>query len=143
MASAATGNFEGHGYRICSMDIPGPEETGGKIHPAPAGAGCTESHCLRTTGWSLTVAIPISGPRSASTLPAGTGSVLGNIMHPGTFSMLGVGVPFGITAKLTHPESHVVVISGDGAFLSGGLSVEAAFQENLAITVVIDNNGGP
>jgi acetolactate synthase-1/2/3 large subunit len=34
------------------------------------------------------------------------------------------------------------VISGDGAFLSGGLSIEAAFQENAPITVVIDNNGG-
>ena len=34
------------------------------------------------------------------------------------------------------------MISGDGAFLSGGLSIEAAFQENLPIVVVIDNNGG-
>ena len=41
-----------------------------------------------------------------------------------------------------YPEKNVVVISGDGAFLSGGLSVEAAFQENIPITVVIDNNGG-
>ena len=36
----------------------------------------------------------------------------------------------------------MVLISGDGAFLSGGLSVETAFQENLPIVVVIDNNGG-
>lgn len=35
-----------------------------------------------------------------------------------------------------------MLISGDGAFLSGGLSIEAAFQENCPITVVIDNNGG-
>ncbi len=56
--------------------------------------------------------------------------------------MLGVGVSFAATAKMTHPDSHVVVISGDGAFLSGGLSIEAAFQENLPIVVVIDNNGG-
>jgi len=41
-----------------------------------------------------------------------------------------------------HPDRNVVVISGDGAFLSGGLSVEAAFQEKLPIIVVIDNNGG-
>ena len=32
--------------------------------------------------------------------------------------------------------------SGDGAFLSGGLSIEAAFQEDCPIVVVIDNNGG-
>ena len=70
------------------------------------------------------------------------GKKLGNILHPGTFSMLGVGVSFAIAAKLTHSTSNVVLVSGDGAFLSGGLSVEAAFQENLPIVVVIDNNGG-
>ena len=70
------------------------------------------------------------------------GQRLAGILHPGAFSMLGVGVSFALAAKLNHPGSQVVLISGDGAFLSGGLSVEAAFQENAAITVVIDNNGG-
>ncbi|NBP95813.1 MAG: thiamine pyrophosphate-binding protein, partial [Gammaproteobacteria bacterium] len=70
------------------------------------------------------------------------GKKLGGILHPGSFSMLGVGVSFALAAKLRHPQGHAVVISGDGAFLSGGLSIEAAFQEGLPITVVIDNNGG-
>jgi acetolactate synthase-1/2/3 large subunit len=70
------------------------------------------------------------------------GQKLGGIMHPGNYSLLGVGVPFGISAKALHPDRNVVVISGDGAFLSGGLSIEAAFQEGLPITIVIDNNGG-
>ena len=70
------------------------------------------------------------------------GKELAGILHPGSFSMLGVGVSFGLAAKLNHPKDRVVVISGDGAFLSGGLSIEAAFQENIPITVVIDNNGG-
>ena len=70
------------------------------------------------------------------------GRKLGGILHPGNHSLLGVGVSFGIAAKATHPDANVVVISGDGAFLSGGLSVEAAFQEGLPITVVIDSNGG-
>ena len=70
------------------------------------------------------------------------GQKLGGIMHPGNYSLLGVGVSFGISAKAAHPDSNVVVISGDGAFLSGGLSIEAAFQEGLPITVVVDNNGG-
>ena len=74
---------------------------------------------------------------------AGHGGLrLGNILHPGTFSMLGVGVPFATVAKLNNRDNSVVVISGDGAFLSGGSSIEAAFQENLPIVVVIDNNGG-
>ncbi len=70
------------------------------------------------------------------------GHKLGGIMHPGNYSLLGVGVSFGISAKNMHPDKNVVVISGDGAFLSGGLSIEVAFQEGLPITVVIDNNGG-
>jgi len=70
------------------------------------------------------------------------GRKLAGILHPGTFSMLGVGVPFGTAAKLNSPQANVVVISGDGAFLSGGSSIEAAFQEKLPIVVIIDNNGG-
>ena len=70
------------------------------------------------------------------------GRKLGGILHPGTFSMLGVGVSFAISAKNVHPDRNVVLISGDGAFLSGGLSIEAAFQEQRPIIVVIDNNGG-
>ncbi|WP_299869633.1 thiamine pyrophosphate-binding protein [uncultured Hoeflea sp.] len=70
------------------------------------------------------------------------GQKLGGIMHPGNYSLLGVGVSFGISAKALHPDRNVVVISGDGAFLSGGLSIEAAFQEGLPITIIIDNNGG-
>ena len=70
------------------------------------------------------------------------GKKLGGILHPGNYSLLGVGVSFALSAKRLHPEKNVALISGDGAFLSGGLSIEAAFQENLPITVVIDNNGG-
>jgi len=70
------------------------------------------------------------------------GQKLAGIMHPGTFSLLGVGVSFAVSAKNLHPEGNVVLISGDGAFLSGGLSIEAAFQEGLPITIVVDNNGG-
>lgn len=78
----------------------------------------------------------------AINLAGWAGKKLGGILHPGTFSMLGVGVSFGVSAKNTHPNANVVVISGDGAFLSGGMSVEAAFQEKKPIVVVIDNNGG-
>ena len=70
------------------------------------------------------------------------GQKLGGIMHPGNYSLLGVGVSFAISAKAKNPSQNVILISGDGAFLSGGLSVEAAFQENLPIVVIIDNNGG-
>ena len=67
---------------------------------------------------------------------------LGGVLHPGTFSLLGVGVSFALSAKNLNPKKNVVLISGDGAFLSGGLSIETAFQEGRPIIVVIDNNGG-
>ena len=70
------------------------------------------------------------------------GRKLGGIMHPGNYSLLGVGVSFALSAKAVHPEKKVVLVTGDGAFLSGGLSIEAAFQENLPITIVVDNNNG-
>ena len=70
------------------------------------------------------------------------GKELRGVFHPGPYSLLGCGVPFGIAAKMKHPESNVVVLSGDGAFLSSGLSIETAFHENAPITVVVDNNRG-
>ncbi len=70
------------------------------------------------------------------------GQKLAGMLHPGSYSMLGCGVSFALSAKNLNPNSTVVLISGDGAFLSGGLSIEAAFQEKTPIVVVIDNNGG-
>ena len=70
------------------------------------------------------------------------GKKLAGMLHPGAYSLLGVGVSFALAAKNTHKDTNVVLISGDGAFLSGGLSIETAFQENRPIVVVIDNNGG-
>jgi len=64
------------------------------------------------------------------------------VFHPGPFSLLGCGVPFGVALKMRYPDSNVVVLSGDGAFLSGGLSIETSFHEEAPITVVIDNNMG-
>ncbi len=118
-----------------------PELDGDRIHPLELAldvqAAMRDGDWLVIDGgnthfWSE-IAVNIAGQR---------GLRLGNVLHPGTFSMLGVGVPFASVAKLNHPDRNVVVISGDGAFLSGGSSIEAAFQEKLPIVVVIDNNGG-
>ena len=114
---------------------------GGKIHPLQLALDVQDSLSDKdwlvidggnTHFWSE-IAINIAGSQ---------GKKLGGILHPGTFSMLGVGVPFAISAKNINPNSNVVLISGDGAFLSGGLSIEAAFQEKKPIVFVIDNNGG-
>jgi acetolactate synthase-1/2/3 large subunit len=75
-------------------------------------------------------------------MAAYAGKTLSGVFHPGPMSLLGCGVAFGLAIKMKHPNSKVVVLSGDGAFLCSGLSIETAFNEELPITVVIDNNCG-
>ena len=117
------------------------KKNGGKIHPLQLALdvqdAMDEKDWLVIDGgnthfWSE-IAINLAGAR---------GKKLGGILHPGTFSMLGVGVSFALSAKNNNPKSNVILISGDGAFLSGGMSIETAFFEKKPIVVVIDNNGG-
>ena len=116
-------------------------EFGGRIHPMQLAMDVQDA--MGDDDWLV-----IDGGNThfwseiAINLAGYMGRKLGGILHPGTFSLLGVGVSFAVSAKNIHPKKNVVLISGDGAFLSGGLSIEAAFQENRPITVVIDNNGG-
>lgn len=78
----------------------------------------------------------------ATNIAAARGRILGGVLHPGNYSLLGVGVSFALTAKALHRDRTCVLVTGDGAFLSGGLSIEACFQEDIPIVVVVDNNGG-
>ncbi len=78
----------------------------------------------------------------ATNIAAARGLVLGGVLHPGNYSLLGVGVSFALAAKNLNRDRTTVLVTGDGAFLSGGLSIEACFQENIPIVVVVDNNGG-
>ena len=116
-------------------------EFGGRIHPLQLAMDVQQA--MGDEDWLV-----IDGGNThfwseiAVNLAGYQGKKLGGILHPGTFSLLGVGVSFAVSAKNIHRDKNVVLISGDGAFLSGGLSIEAAFQENRPITVVIDNNGG-
>ena len=116
-------------------------EFGGRIHPLQLALDVQQA--MGDEDWLV-----IDGGNThfwseiAVNLAGFQGKKLGGILHPGTFSLVGVGVSFAVSAKNIHQDKNVVLISGDGAFLSGGLSIEAAFQENRPITVVIDNNGG-
>ncbi len=78
----------------------------------------------------------------ATNIAAARGLILGGVLHPGNYSLLGVGVSFALAAKNLNRDRTAVLVTGDGAFLSGGLSIEACFQENAPIVVVVDNNGG-
>ncbi len=117
------------------------KKNGGRIHPLQLALDVQE--VMNEKDWLV-----IDGGNThfwseiAINLAGAKGKKLGGILHPGTFSMLGVGVSFALSAKNNNPKSNVILISGDGAFLSGGMSIETAFFEKKPIVVVIDNNGG-
>jgi 2-hydroxyacyl-CoA lyase 1 len=60
----------------------------------------------------------------------------------GSNGCLGVGIPFGIGAKLAHPDRLVVVICGDTAFGFNAMEMETAVRHKVAIVIVVVNNEG-
>jgi acetolactate synthase I/II/III large subunit len=54
---------------------------------------------------------------------------------------MGYGFPAAIAAKAVHPERTVVCLAGDGDFLMTGQELATAVQENLAVVVLVVNNG--
>ena len=123
------------------IEVDKAKKNGGKIHPLQLALDVQDA--MDEKDWLV-----IDGGNThfwseiAINLAGAQGKKLGGILHPGTFSMLGVGVSFALSAKNNNPKSNVILISGDGAFLSGGMSIETAFFEKKPIVVVIDNNGG-
>ena len=63
-------------------------------------------------------------------------------LNAGPHGCMGVGIPFGIGAKVARPDLPVLVLSGDGAFGWNGMEMDTAIRHQLPIVVVISNNGG-
>ena len=66
----------------------------------------------------------------------------GTSLNAGPHGCMGVGVPFGIGAKVARPGKPVVVLSGDGAFGWNGMEMDSAIRHNVPIVVVVSNNAG-
>ena len=134
-------DWVGKSFDKLKIEAEEAKKNGGLIHPLQLALDV--QNALNEKDWLV-----IDGGNThfwseiAINLAGAKGKKLGGILHPGTFSMLGVGVSFALSAKSNNPNSNVVLISGDGAFLSGGMSIETAFFEKKPIVVVIDNNGG-
>jgi len=60
----------------------------------------------------------------------------------GSNGCMGVGIPFGIGAKLASPSRPVVVISGDMAFGISGMELETSVRCAVPLIVVVINNEG-
>jgi acetolactate synthase-1/2/3 large subunit len=64
----------------------------------------------------------------------------GHWMDPGPLGTLGVGVPFAMAAKYTHPEKEVLCYFGDGALAMTGWDFETCVRFNLPFLGVVGNN---
>jgi len=59
----------------------------------------------------------------------------------GGLGTMGYGLPAAIGAKVGSPKKSVVCISGDGSFQMNIQEIATALKENLAITLILMNNG--
>ena len=64
----------------------------------------------------------------------------GRFIRLGPLSHLGAGLPYGMAAKLAHPESKVLVFIGDGAFGFYPMEFDTCIRHNLPMTVVMGND---
>ncbi len=63
-------------------------------------------------------------------------------MNSGCFGTMGVGMPFGVGAKIAKPDTQVVVLHGDGSFGLNLMEFDTAVRHKLPVLVVISLNGG-
>jgi acetolactate synthase-1/2/3 large subunit len=65
----------------------------------------------------------------------------GHWMSHGYLGCLGVGLSFGLAAKLAHPDKRVLVTTGDGSLGLNLAEFHTAAKHNLPIVVVVFNDG--
>ena len=63
-------------------------------------------------------------------------------LNSGPFGMMGVGMPFGVGAKVACPDKQVIVVHGDGSFGLNAMELDTAVRHKIPILVVISLNGG-
>lgn len=63
-------------------------------------------------------------------------------LNSGPFGMMGVGLPFGVGAKIACPDKQVIVVHGDGSFGLNAMELDTAVRHKVPILVVISLNGG-
>ena len=66
----------------------------------------------------------------------------GHRLNSGPFGTMGVGLPFGLGAKVAHPDKQVLVLHGDGSFGINAMDIDTAVRHNIPVVTVISNNGG-
>ena len=64
----------------------------------------------------------------------------GRFISYGYLGCLGVGIPFGLAAKIRYPDKRVIVVTGDGSVGLNFAEFDTAVRHNLPIVVVINND---
>ncbi len=68
--------------------------------------------------------------------------VPGHRLNSGTFGTMGVGLPFGIGAKVARPDKQVLVLHGDGSFGLNAMELDTAVRHKIPVVTVVSLNGG-
>ena len=68
--------------------------------------------------------------------------VPGHRLNSGTLGTMGVGLPFGVGAKVAKPDAQVLVLHGDGSYGINAMEIDTAVRHKIPVVVVISNNGG-
>lgn len=66
----------------------------------------------------------------------------GHRLNSGPFGTMGVGLPFGLGAKIAKPDCQVIVVHGDGSFGLNAMELDTAVRHGINVLVVISLNGG-
>ena len=66
----------------------------------------------------------------------------GHRLNSGPFGTMGVGMPFGVGAKVACPDKQVIVVHGDGSMGLNAMEMDTAIRHNIPILIVISLNGG-
>ena len=66
----------------------------------------------------------------------------GHRLNSGALGTMGVGLPFGVGAKVARPDAQVVVLHGDGSYGINAMEIDTAVRHRIPVVVVISNNGG-
>ena len=66
----------------------------------------------------------------------------GHRLNSGPFGTMGVGLPFGLGAKIAKPDTQVIVVHGDGSFGLNAMEIDTAVRHNIPVLIVISLNGG-
>ncbi|HUB10947.1 MAG TPA: thiamine pyrophosphate-binding protein [Acetobacteraceae bacterium] len=66
----------------------------------------------------------------------------GHRLNSGPFGTMGVGLPFGVGAKVACPDKQVIVVHGDGSLGMNAMELDTAVRHKIPILIVVSLNGG-